>query len=335
MVIDTDPDTGAAIRQLGNGELYSVEEVDRGDKGLSMAPEYKPSAIVLNADIHAGFTYCRRIRRHQDLSNIPLVLVSANASDEQFQEHKRLPTHADLYLHKPLDTTTLEELLAALFQSDETMQENEDAPPPAEPVVASVATDSPGLTDDQEQSAREQQSMTVLAHELQELREAYAKLLEEHDRGVRPQSPTHDKDTEEMNKQVAELLQQCAVLEGERSNFQERVSALEGEVETLKDRATEDDTLRVGFEAEIAQYEKQLQEHEAAMGVLRSQLKEKTSNGINFEESIQAIDEALQAACRVVAELRNPDAVAAEEESDEDESSDLDEDGSSDLAIEF
>jgi DNA-binding response OmpR family regulator len=323
LVIDTDPDTGAAIRQLGNGELYSVEEVERGDKGLSMAPEYKPSAIVLNADIHAGFTYCRRIRRHQDLSDIPLVLVSAKASEEQFQEHKRLPTHADLYLHKPLDTAALEELLAALFQSEEGTRGNKDGEPPkpAEPVVAKADSNAPKTADVDSQNARDEQSMHTLAHELQELREAYAKLLEEHDRGPRTSDQANDKDTEEMNKQVSELLKQCAVLEGEQSNYQERMTALEGEIESLKARAAEDDSLRDGFEGEIAQYEKQLQEQEAAMEELRSQLKEQASSGINFEESIQAVDEALQAACRVVAELRNPD--AADEEKDEDDSSDL------------
>jgi len=325
LVIDTDPDTGATIRQLGNGKLYTVEEVERGDKGLSMAPGYKPSAIVLNADIHAGFTYCRRIRRHQDLSNIPLVLVSANASEEQFQEHKRLPTHADLYLHKPLDANTLEELLAGLFKTAETKQKdgNEGPQEPAEPIATPAETDASEVTGDAQQNAREQQSMKVLAHELQELREAYAKLLEEHDRGSIPQSRVDDKDTEEMNKQVTELLQQCAVLEGERSSFQDRVAALEGEVETLQARAAEDDSLREGFEGEIAQYEKQLQEQQAAMEALQNQLKEKTSSGINFEESIQAVDEALQAACRVVAELRNPNASAMDEEKDGDDASDL------------
>ena len=119
LVIDTDESTTDIIKAFDSDGTYSIAYSTRGDEGLEMAKQNAPDLIILNADIHAGFTYCRRIRRTDAIGAVPMILISEKASDDQFEEHKRLSTRADEYLHKPLDATEFQSCIATLLNPKE------------------------------------------------------------------------------------------------------------------------------------------------------------------------------------------------------------------------
>jgi CheY-like chemotaxis protein len=59
----------------------------------------------------SGFAVCNKLRKDPDLREVPLLLTSADASDETFEQHRKLKTRADAYLHKPF---AMSELIAQL-----------------------------------------------------------------------------------------------------------------------------------------------------------------------------------------------------------------------------
>src|SRR5690606_10696401 len=58
-----------------------------------------------------GFSVCNKLKRNAGLKKVPLVLLSSEATEETFEQHKRLRTRADQYVRKP---GTVEELVQKL-----------------------------------------------------------------------------------------------------------------------------------------------------------------------------------------------------------------------------
>ncbi len=86
---------------------YEALIKEDGVSGLQAAKDILPDAIVLCVEVPkmSGFAVCHKIKKINELQNIPLLLTSAEATDESFSKHKELKTRADSYLIKPYDMT--------------------------------------------------------------------------------------------------------------------------------------------------------------------------------------------------------------------------------------
>lgn len=129
LLVDSDAalaaNIGAALQARG-AELALAR--DAGSV-LELARAERPDAFVLCAELPggSGFVLCNKLRKEPDLKAIPLLLTSAAASEETFEQHRKLKTRADAYLKKPFAITALLEKLAPL---------------------AGLADDAPGAPDD-------------------------------------------------------------------------------------------------------------------------------------------------------------------------------------------
>ncbi len=87
--------------------------VEDGEEGIAAAGADKPDLILLTIELPRmnGFSVCNKLKRNGDLKTVPLVLLSSEATEETFEQHKRLRTRADEYVHKPV---TVDELVAKL-----------------------------------------------------------------------------------------------------------------------------------------------------------------------------------------------------------------------------
>ncbi len=87
--------------------------VEDGEEGITAASADTPDLILLTIELPRmnGFSVCNKLKRNADLKKVPLVLLSSEATDETFDQHKRLRTRADQYVHKPV---TVDELVAKL-----------------------------------------------------------------------------------------------------------------------------------------------------------------------------------------------------------------------------
>src|SRR5208283_5259482 len=78
--------------------------VDDGNVGLQQASTDKPDLILLSIELPRmnGFSVCNKLKKDPDLKDVPLIIMSSESSDETFEQHKKLRTRAEAYVHKPI-----------------------------------------------------------------------------------------------------------------------------------------------------------------------------------------------------------------------------------------
>ena len=93
------------LGQLG----CEVAIVEDGAVGVELAARQPPDLILLSVELPRvnGFSVCNKIKKDPALALIPLIIMSTDSSDETFEQHKRLRTHAQDYVRKPIATGEL------------------------------------------------------------------------------------------------------------------------------------------------------------------------------------------------------------------------------------
>ncbi len=113
-------------------EARGVEARVTGDgkEGVDLARVDRPDLIVLCVELPrmSGYSVCNKLKKDDQLKSIPLVIISAEATPETFDQHRKLKTRAEGYLIKPFEPAallaTIEGLIAlppeaAMVSSDE------------------------------------------------------------------------------------------------------------------------------------------------------------------------------------------------------------------------
>jgi CheY-like chemotaxis protein len=110
-------DADANLNQYLQGELarYGLRVEASTDANEVMArKDDLPQLIVLCIDPkRTGWAVCNRLRKSASLKSVPLVITSAEATEKDFEDHKKLKTRAEDYLHKPFGVESLVEKIAA------------------------------------------------------------------------------------------------------------------------------------------------------------------------------------------------------------------------------
>src|SRR5947207_1786884 len=107
-----------------------------------------PSLIVLCIDPkRTGWAVCNRLRKSTTLKSTPLIITSAEATEKDFEDHKKLKTRAEEYLHKPFSVDALVEKIAGLIGMPEGMPQAEAIEFPMESEEIAVEDDSSIIED--------------------------------------------------------------------------------------------------------------------------------------------------------------------------------------------
>lgn len=82
----------------------AVTVVDDASVGLQTAASDKPDLILLTIELPRmnGFSVCNKLKRDPALKEVPLIILSSDSTEETFEQHRRLRTHAEDYVHKPV-----------------------------------------------------------------------------------------------------------------------------------------------------------------------------------------------------------------------------------------
>jgi CheY-like chemotaxis protein len=104
----------AELSRLG----AEVEVVEDANVGLQAAATHKPDLILLCIELPRmnGFSICNRLKKDTALKDIPLVIMSSESSDETFEQHRKLRTRAEEYVHKPIQAASLVERIRPLLR---------------------------------------------------------------------------------------------------------------------------------------------------------------------------------------------------------------------------
>src|SRR3954464_13433734 len=78
--------------------------VDDANLGLQAAARERPDLILLSIELPRmnGFSVCNKLKRDPALKDVPLIIMSSESSDETFEQHRKLRTRAEDYVHKPI-----------------------------------------------------------------------------------------------------------------------------------------------------------------------------------------------------------------------------------------
>lgn len=89
-----------------------------GKEGLDLARVDRPDLIVLCVELPkmSGYSICNKLKKDDALRTIPLVIISAEATTDTFDQHRKLKTHADDYLIKPFAPAELLKTIAGLVE---------------------------------------------------------------------------------------------------------------------------------------------------------------------------------------------------------------------------
>ena len=111
LIIDDEPIARATLEALMAGEAYDLHFSENGRDGLAKAKILLPDVILLDVMMPEmnGFDVCRAIRNVINLSEVPIILITA--LDDRKSRIEGLRAGADDFLSKPFDSL---ELLARL-----------------------------------------------------------------------------------------------------------------------------------------------------------------------------------------------------------------------------
>src|SRR5512138_2015820 len=116
LLIENDSSFAAGISESLEASGFEVRVTGDGKEGLDLAREWSPGAVVLCVELPgmSGYLVCQKLKKDEALKALPLVLTSAEATEETFEKHRTLKARADEYLLKPYAPGALIEKLDAL-----------------------------------------------------------------------------------------------------------------------------------------------------------------------------------------------------------------------------
>lgn len=116
LLIENDSSFAAGLAESLEAAGFEARATGDGKEGLDLARDWAPAAVVLCVELPgmSGYLVCQKLKKDDELKNLPLVLTSAEATEETFEKHRTLKARADEYLLKPYTAEALVEKLGAL-----------------------------------------------------------------------------------------------------------------------------------------------------------------------------------------------------------------------------
>ena len=119
LAIDDNQDNLISIQALIS-EAFPGSEIftaNSGAKGFKLAAETDPDVILLDIVMpeEDGFSVCRRMKADKNLSDIPIVFITALKGDKE-DRIKGLEVGAEAFLAKPIDEIELTAQIRAMIK---------------------------------------------------------------------------------------------------------------------------------------------------------------------------------------------------------------------------
>ena len=117
LLIDSDEAFAQGLSSALNARGFVATVATNSEQGMTMAKSENPDLIVICVEAQPtnGYMLCTRLKKDDQLKDIPVILTSANATPDSFEKHKKLKTRAEEYLIKPFGPQVMLEKVSALL----------------------------------------------------------------------------------------------------------------------------------------------------------------------------------------------------------------------------
>lgn len=117
LVVEDDPYVRELEKALFERAGCTVFDAWEAIRGIAIAVEEKPDVIVLDLQLPKinGLQAAQILKYHPKTKNIPCIIVTASATDDQLEEIKS--SDACGYITKPINTRTFVEQVIALTRN--------------------------------------------------------------------------------------------------------------------------------------------------------------------------------------------------------------------------
>jgi DNA-binding response OmpR family regulator len=107
LIVDDEPDIVELIGMRLTAKSYDIIKAFNGEDALRMAREEKPDLIILDVLMPPpdGLQVCSTLKKDASYKNIPIILLSAKATEKDRETGKQCG--ADEYLTKPFENKDL------------------------------------------------------------------------------------------------------------------------------------------------------------------------------------------------------------------------------------
>jgi DNA-binding response OmpR family regulator/chromosome segregation ATPase len=118
LLFESDPAFSQEVRERFEALGATVDIATDGSQGIELATAHKPNLILLTIELPGmnGFLVCKKIKKHDGLQDVPLLILSSEATEDVFEQHKKLRTRAEDYIHKPIAFADLLERVKQFVQ---------------------------------------------------------------------------------------------------------------------------------------------------------------------------------------------------------------------------
>jgi CheY-like chemotaxis protein len=128
LLIENDAAIASELSRALEARGLEVRVTGDGKEGLELVRDGRPDAVVLCVELPkmSGYSVCQKLKKDEALRSIPVVLTSAEATEDTFEAHRKLKARADDYLIKPYAPAALLQKLGALIQLPEAPSDGEE-----------------------------------------------------------------------------------------------------------------------------------------------------------------------------------------------------------------
>jgi two-component system, OmpR family, phosphate regulon response regulator PhoB len=118
LLVEDEDNIAIAIELLLSREGYDILRVADGSQAIPNIRAQHPDLVILDVTLpgQSGYEVCQSMRLTQDLTTVPVLMMSARAS--QAEQRKGLAMGANAFLTKPFAMDDLRSSVAELITGD-------------------------------------------------------------------------------------------------------------------------------------------------------------------------------------------------------------------------
>jgi DNA-binding response OmpR family regulator/predicted nucleic acid-binding Zn-ribbon protein len=115
LIVESDASASSRMRSELESHHFGVVETSDGKGSVEMIRRDRPDLVVLAVDLpqgQNGYILCSKLKKDDELKSVPIVIIG-NA--DLFAQHRKLKTHADDYVPKPVDAAALTQTVGRII----------------------------------------------------------------------------------------------------------------------------------------------------------------------------------------------------------------------------